>query len=808
MMQEEVKNEEPVYYENDSYNDGFDNGSKKFIIIGAIVVGIILILLLFLIFGGKSKKNVDSNNKLKDIFVEGGTLEPAFNKDVLEYDLKTTSNSIRIICKAESQNAKVTGCDLGEQVVADIKEDIVITVTAADKKVKKYTLRVNPSNSSFKVVVTGDVPSAEATDKDVNLTGTIDPADASASYTYQWYKDSKAIEGATNTTYVAKEAGTYVLEAISAEQEHVKSNEYIVKNINSEKPIIESVEGLPSGWTDTDITIVVKAKAVNGLHATPYSFDNGVTWQESATMSYSEHKRLKILVRDVNSYVSNLKEVEIKIDKNKPSSVKISGSVASGTKTSSNVSLTAVADPATTPSGYRYQWYKDGSAISGANKSKYTASKSGNYTVKVTNGVNKEATSKSYNVNKTTSSYSANVYVNKVTGNATKWTKSNVTLKVTGGAAAGMHSLPYSFDNGRSWQASNAKTFSSNQTVYIKVRDRNGSTSATKTVTINKIDKSGPVVTFSPNGSNANGATADVKVSVSDKGVKSLGTLYFALSKSDKTTPTFSSTFKSGSTIRIANGSGTYYVWVKALDSLGNTTITKSKGFKINGSTAPNVVIKSYKSQNEKKVGNVLKTVTNANLKYTNWAAQQYMFEVTATSSNAKIKSIKWELTQGGKKTEAEANKAWISPGTTYNYNSKSATKYLGIYADGVRLGRITVTDTNGKTRVVYVRANVDMSAPTVKFSMSGTKSGSSYKSGAKLTATCTDNLSGLVYMNTIDTQYSSDSLMFNQKSPVTSKSQTISLVSTGSKRTITARCKDALGNATTKVSSAYSIVK
>ena len=303
------------------------------------------------------------------------------------------------------------------------------------------------------------------------------------------------------------------------------------------------------------------------------------------------------------------------------------------------------------------------------------------------------------------------------------------------------------------------------------------------------------------------------KVTVTDKAVKSLGKLYYALSVSDAKIPTFTAEFISGNTIKITKGTGTtYYLWIKAVDSLGNTTITKSKAFKFNGVTTtakqPDVKIEVYQAVNEKRSGSVLKTVTNGDVKYTSWAKQQYMFAVTATSSDSTIKSIKWELTPGGKATEADANKSWPSTATTWAYSAKTVSKDLGVYDNGVRLGRITVTTAKGKSRIINIRANIDMQAPTISFSINGTKSGSSYKSGAKVTATCTDNLSGLVYMHTVDAQDKTDYRLFNEKTAVKSKGQTISLVTTGTKRNITTRCKDALGNGDVKPSPSYSIVR
>ncbi|MDE6020662.1 MAG: DNRLRE domain-containing protein, partial [Ruminococcus sp.] len=89
--------------------------------------------------------------------------------------------------------------------------------------------------------------------------------------------------------------------------------------------------------------------------------------------------------------------------------------------------------------------------------------------------------------------------VTSVTGNPTAWTNNNVTLTVNGAkdntGGAGLHATPYSFSTTKdsySWQAGNTKTFSSNCTVYVYVRDAVGNIKLASTQTISKIDKTAP----------------------------------------------------------------------------------------------------------------------------------------------------------------------------------------------------------------------------------------------------------------------------------------------------------------------------
>lgn len=80
---------------------------------------------------------------------------------------------------------------------------------------------------------------------------------------------------------------------------------------------IKSIEGIPTKWTNSDITITVQAESINGIES--YSFDGGNSWQTSNKKKIKENTILKILVKDTIGNISDVKEVKIdKIDKEKP----------------------------------------------------------------------------------------------------------------------------------------------------------------------------------------------------------------------------------------------------------------------------------------------------------------------------------------------------------------------------------------------------------------------------------------------------------------------------------------------------------
>lgn len=180
-----------------------------------------------------------------------------------------------------------------------------------------------------------------------------------------------------------------------------------------------------------------------------------------------------------------------------------------------------------------YQWYKNNEKIEGATNSEYKVTSTGDYFVEIsgeniqnsissnvftvnieeskentatkdtnknTNKNSNKNTNKSNTTSKSnTSSTNTNktpytLSITKVNGNSSKWVKS-VTLTVEASTSNGLNARAYSFDGGKTYQSSNSKTFTKNQTVTIVVRDVKGN-KTTKKVTINKIDNTKPSVSI------------------------------------------------------------------------------------------------------------------------------------------------------------------------------------------------------------------------------------------------------------------------------------------------------------------------
>lgn len=509
----------------------YNDGEDKKPKLVIIIASIIGALILILIFAFACTKlnKKSSNNYLSNLSVTNAEMTPQFDKMTLEYNVTTTEDTVAIKCSAEHKKAYTSGCDKRIYLQDECVEHTV-SVTSQTKQIRKYELKICKQ---------------------------------------------------------AKDA-----------------------------PIIKEVKKTPTTFTSSSVKVEVIAESKNKLHEEAYSFDGGLTYQKENYIEVSENKSLEIKVRDEKNNESAVLNEEIQnIDTTKPT-VLIEGSTKSGEETRSNVLLTAVVNPDTAPSGYKYQWYKGSSKIKNATEITYNATSSGSYKVVVTTGSNNSSTSEVYIVKiKSTSSGGSSKPsggnkkpnknnnpsnnnqkvppVVKVSGNPTKWTAENVTLKISATAVNGLHSTAYSFDGGKTYQKENQKTFTSNTKGTIIVRDKRGN-KTTYNFNISKIDKTEPKVTISGNATLKSKLTAIVTPSTTPSGYKYQwykGNTILSGANSSTYTP---------STV------GTYYVEVRT----GSGKKTKSIGKTIKEQIKPTVTISGSSAWTNKSV-KITSTIKN-----------------------------------------------------------------------------------------------------------------------------------------------------------------------------------------------------
>lgn len=165
-------------------------------------------------------------------------------------------------------------------------------------------------------------------------------------------------------------------------------------------------------------------------------------------------------------------------------------------------------------------------------------------------------------------------------------------------------------------------------------------------------------------------------------------------------------------------------------------------------------------------------------------------------SDNLYLESYKWETNEANKKSldndytkisyvqnDEAKQKVYDNDSSTYpNCDAIRKEKIkVGFKEEGKRQGKLTITDKAGNSIVIYIRAFIDKTAPTISFTTE--------KDGYKINATTTDKLSGVKsYYWSTQNQY---------KNYSSAKSKTTESIEIGSRdgSNITFWAKDAAGN-------------
>ncbi len=400
-----------IYEEDNEYIDGEERKPKLFIILGLILL-IVIILFIVISCSVKSVKKSD-NNYLTSLRVSNSKLSPEFSKEITSYNVETETDVVSIYCSTESSKATTEGCN--KQV--DISRGTVtyiVKVTAENKATKEYKLyfKKNEEDKGKKeelsVEIMSDTPSGTEVEKQVLLQANVTPKDSDV--TYKWYKDEKEIENENLSYYKATTSGNYFVRVTKKDSYDYSDSEIFIVKIkdetnetkkdtnnnsnnnktNSSVVKINSVTGNSSKWVN-EVTLYVNAYATNGLADKGYSFDGGKTYQSSNSKTFTKNGTVTIVIKDSKGKTASKTVTITKIDNTKPSVT-----ITANSKTNTSVVLKANVNPASTSSGYKYQWYKNGNAINNASSNTYTATESGKYKVRVITGSGNTSYSSEY----------------------------------------------------------------------------------------------------------------------------------------------------------------------------------------------------------------------------------------------------------------------------------------------------------------------------------------------------------------------------------------------------------------------------
>ena len=337
-------------------------------------------------------------------------------KEVKKTPTTFTSSSVKVEVIAESKNKLHEeaysfdgGLTYQKENYIEVSENKSLEIKVRDEKNNESAVLneeiQNIDTTKPTVLIEGSTKSGEETTSNVLLTATVEPTETQSGYKYQWYKGTSKIKNATGITYNATSSGKYKIEVTTGSNNKATSEVYTVNiktsgtskpsgggtnkkpSVNNNKvPPVVKVSGIPTNWTTNNVTLKISATAVNGLHSTAYSFDGGKTYQKENQKTFTSNTKGTIIVRDKRGNKTTYNFNISKIDKTEPK-VTISGNATLKSK------LTAIVTPSTTPSGYKYQWYKGNTILSGANSSTYTPSTVGTYYVEVRTGSGKKTKS-------------------------------------------------------------------------------------------------------------------------------------------------------------------------------------------------------------------------------------------------------------------------------------------------------------------------------------------------------------------------------------------------------------------------------
>ena len=338
------------------------------------------------------------------------------------------------------------------------------------------TVAVRPQLSvSAPTIVSGTTPTSSG----ASVTLRANPSGGNGSYSYQWYKNGSAISGATSRDYTATGSGVtnkYTVK-VSGDGQTKTSSEI---SVTWRSALSVSAPTIVSGTTPTSsgASVTLRANPSGGNQTYSYQwYQNGSAISGATSRDYTA----------TGSGVTRSYTVKVSSDGQSvtyPSSVSITWrpaltvsapTIVSGTTpTSSGASVTLRANPSGGNDSYTYQWYQNGSAISGATSRDYTATGSGetkSYTVKVSSDGQSVTYPSSVSI-----TWRSALAAGTISGSGPYHYGANVTLTANPTGGDNTYSYQWQSTTSSTWSdiaGANSKTYSAkgyNQTISYRVK--------------------------------------------------------------------------------------------------------------------------------------------------------------------------------------------------------------------------------------------------------------------------------------------------------------------------------------------------
>ena len=322
-----------------------------------------------------------------------------------------------------------------------------------------------------KIVITSQ-PQSQTVANGKSATLSVAVNGGKAPYTYQWYKAGTAISGATSRTYNASVSGSYYCVIKDNSGQSISTNTASV-TIASAINITSQTQNYPVLSSNGTATLSVTASG--GYGTLTYQWYKSGVLISGATKSTYTATAEGTYYCTVKDSIAQLKSTNniIVVKKLAVSSQSGNVTINSGRSTSLTVTPTGGKGP------YKYQWFKNGTSISGATSYIYTTSEAGTYRCRITDQSNQTV-------------YSSNATVTVLSFRITSQPKSGViasdrgyklSVGVTGGKA------PYKYtwrkDGGYVGGEANLTVYESGK-YYCTIVDADGKTLTSDTVTLTK----------------------------------------------------------------------------------------------------------------------------------------------------------------------------------------------------------------------------------------------------------------------------------------------------------------------------------
>ncbi|MBO4524810.1 MAG: hypothetical protein J5723_09045 [Ruminococcus sp.] len=290
------------------------------------------------------------------------------------------------------------------------------------------------------------------------------------SLSYQWYKDGTAISGATTSTVTATATGRYYCVIKDTLGQSATSSTVTVVNVIT---ITGQTGAYPVLTSGSSVSLSVSATGGYGSLSYQWYKNNsaisGATSKTySATAAGTYYCRISDSIGQIK-YTSNI----IVVNKLSISSQSGSVTISEGSSTTLSVNVSG---------GYgsiKYQWYKDGTAISGATSRTYTTKTAGKYYCKITDQANQNVSS----LTKVVTVVSYRITSQPQSGVIASDRGYKLSVAVAGGTA------PYKYtwrkDGGYIGNEANLTAYEPGK-YYCTIVDANGKTLTSDTATLTK----------------------------------------------------------------------------------------------------------------------------------------------------------------------------------------------------------------------------------------------------------------------------------------------------------------------------------